>query len=82
MVGLLGCGRCGRRLLAADGGKAKPWRDPCRRATLDDGVPGGRRLAGAFLERFVADQVMPVLQPAALELSLAAAQTRRADREP
>ena len=33
------------------------------------------------LERFVAEQVMRVLQPAALELSMAAEQTLRAERE-
>lgn len=51
------------------------------RATIDYGVPGCLSLAGAFLERFVAEQVMQVLQPASLELSMAAAQALRAERE-
>ena len=58
LVGLLVCGRCGRRLLAAYGGKANHLRYTCMRATIDDGVPGCLSLAGAFLERFVAEQVM------------------------
>src|SRR5205085_10650478 len=80
LVGLLVCGRCGRRLLAAYGGKANHLRSTCMRATIDDGVPGCRSLAGAFLERFVAEHVMRGLQPASLELSMAAEQTLRAAR--
>ena len=80
LVGLLVCGRCGRRLLAAYGGKANHVRYPCMRATIDDGVPGCLSLAGAFLERCVAAQVMQVLQPASLELRMAAEQTLRAER--
>jgi len=82
LVGLLVWGRCGRRLLAAYGGKANHLRSTCMRATIDDGAPGCLSLAGAFLERCVADQVMQVLQPASLELSMAAEQSLRAAREP
>jgi len=81
LAGLLVCGRCGRRLMAAYGGKANHLRYTCMRATIDYGAPGCLSLAGAFLERFVAEQVMQVLQPAALELSMAAEQTLRAERE-
>src|SRR5215831_14368801 len=51
------------------------------RATIDYGAPGCLSLAGAFLERFVAAEVMQVLQPASLELRMAAEQTLRAERE-
>src|SRR5256886_1585592 len=81
LVGLLVCGRCGRRLMAAYGGKANRLRYTCMRATIDYGAPGCLSLAGAFLERFVAAQVMQVLQPASLELSMAAEQSLRAERE-
>jgi DNA invertase Pin-like site-specific DNA recombinase len=81
LVGLLVCGRCGRRLMAAYGGKANHLRYTCMRATIDYGAPGCLSLVGAFLERFVAEQVMQVLQPASLELSMAAEQTLRAERE-
>jgi len=50
------------------------------RATIDDGAPGCLSLAGALLERCVADQVLQGLQPAALELSMAAEQSLRAER--
>jgi Recombinase zinc beta ribbon domain len=81
LAGLLVCRRCGRRLMAAYGGKANHLRYTCMRATIDDGAPGGLSLAGAVLERFVATQLLQVLQPASLELSVAAAPARRAERE-
>ena len=82
LAGLLVCGRCGRRLMAAYGGKANHLRYTCMRATIDYGAPGCLSLAGAFLERFVAtQQLMQVLQPASLELSVAAEQALRAERE-
>lgn len=67
--------------MTAYGGKAKYLRYTCMRATIDDGAPGCLSLAGAFLERFVATQIMQVLQPASLELSVAAEQALRAARE-
>src|SRR3989440_5489294 len=39
LVGLLVCGSCGRRLMAAYGGKANHLRYTCMRATIDDGAP-------------------------------------------
>jgi DNA invertase Pin-like site-specific DNA recombinase len=81
LVGLLVCGRCGRRVMAAYGGQAHPLRSTCMRATSDDGAPGCLSLAGAFLERVVATPIMPVLQPASLELRVAAEQALRAARE-
>jgi hypothetical protein len=51
------------------------------RAPIDDGVPAWLSLAGAFLERWVAAQVIQGLQPASLELRMAAEPTLRAERE-
>ena len=82
MVGWLVCGRCGRRVRAAHGGKAQHVRSTCMRATSAAGGPGCRRLAGAFLERFGAAQGRQGLQPASRALRLAAEQTLRAEREP
>lgn len=67
--------------MAAYGGKANHLRYTCMRATIDDGAPGCLSLAGAFLERVVADQVLQVLQPASLALRMAAEQALRAERE-
>ena len=44
------------------------------------GAPGCLSLAGTVLDDFVAEQVMQVLAPASLELSLAAEQALRAER--
>jgi DNA invertase Pin-like site-specific DNA recombinase len=78
--GLLICGRCGRRLLPAYSGKANRLRYTCMRATIDYGSPGCLSLSGAFLDDFVVEQLMAVLEPASLELSMAAEQALRAER--
>jgi hypothetical protein len=78
--GLLVCGRCGRRLMSAYSGKANRLRYTCMRATMDYGSPGCLSLSGAFLDDFVVEQLMAVLQPASLELSLAAEHALRAER--
>jgi hypothetical protein len=80
LVGVLVCERCGRRLMAADGGQANPLRDTGMRATIASGAPGGLSLAGAFLERFVAEQIMQGLQPASFEWSVAAEPALCAER--
>ena len=67
--------------MAADGGQAKHLRYTWMRATIDDGAPGCLSHAGAFLERVVAAQILPVLQPASLEWSGAAEHGLRAERE-
>ena len=49
---------------------------------MDDGVPGCLRLAGTLLDDLVAEPILHVLQPASLELSLAAEQDLQAERPP
>ena len=66
--------------MAAYGGKANHLRSPCMRATIDDGAPGGLSRAGAFLAHCVATQTLQGLQPASLELRVAAEQALRAER--
>ena len=80
LVGLLVCGRCGRRLLAAYGGKSNHLRYTCMRATIEYGAPSCLSLAGAFLDDFVAEHILRVLQPASLEVSLAAEHALQAER--
>ena len=79
--GLLVCGRCGRRLLAAYSGTSNRLRYTCMQATMSYGAPGCLSLAGTVLDDLVAEQVMQVLAPASLELSIAAEQALRAERE-
>jgi DNA invertase Pin-like site-specific DNA recombinase len=71
--GLVVCGRCGRRMLISYGGPASRRRYRCTRATADYAEPTCQSLAGRFLDELVAGQVLQALQPAALELSLRAA---------
>lgn len=73
LSGLLICGRCGRRLLVNYKRGASPLRYSCQRAAIDYGEPSCLSFSGEFLESFVADRLLQVIQPAGLELSLAAA---------
>jgi len=81
LSGLIVCGRCHRRLLTGYAGKANRVRYTCARAMIDYAEPQCQRLSGEFLDDFVARQVMKVLQPASLELSLAAQADLRSERE-
>jgi DNA invertase Pin-like site-specific DNA recombinase len=71
--GLLVCGRCGYRLLVNYNNAGSGLRYVCSHAQLAYGEPGCQGLSGSSLDAFVSAQVLSVLQPAALELHLAAA---------
>jgi Recombinase/Recombinase zinc beta ribbon domain len=71
--GILRCGRCGQRMMVAYSGRASRLRSSCSRAMVEYAEPLCQGLAGRVLDDLVAAQVLAVLEPAALELSLAAA---------
>ena len=71
--GILRCGRCRQRMMVAYSGRASRLRYSCSRAMVEYAEPLCQGLAGRVLDDLVAAQVLAVLQPAALELSLAAA---------
>jgi DNA invertase Pin-like site-specific DNA recombinase len=71
--GLLVCGRCGRRLLVNYTNAGSSLRYSCSRGVLDYGEPLCQSLSGQRLDALISQQVLAVLQPAALELHLAAA---------
>ena len=71
--GILRCGRCGRRMMVSYGGPASRLRYSCGRAMVDYAEPLCQSLAGRVLDDLVAAQVLAALEPAALELSLVAA---------
>jgi len=81
LSGLVVCGRCGRRLMTGYAGKANRVRYTCARAMIDYAEPKCQSLSGEFLDGFVAEQIMEVLTPASLELSLAAQADLRSERE-
>ena len=81
LKGLLVCGRCGCRMMvqydrsqAGQGAQLNRPRYVCARHAIDYGQSLCQSLTGGVLDRFVARQVLAVLEPAALELSLSAAE--------
>jgi DNA invertase Pin-like site-specific DNA recombinase len=78
--GLLACGRCGQRMLVAYSGRASRLRYSCGRAAIEYAEPLCQGLAGRPLDDLVAAQVLAALEPATLELSLAAADDIQQER--
>ena len=79
LAGLVTCARCRTRLIVRyDGTPARPAYVCSRRAT-DYGEPHCQQVAAAGLDRFVGEQVLAALEPAALELALTA--TERVEQE-
>jgi len=73
LSGLLTCGRCGYRMVVNYNNAHNGLRYNCHRALTCYGEPACQSLSGTRLDAFVAEQVLAALQPAALELHLAAA---------
>jgi DNA invertase Pin-like site-specific DNA recombinase len=71
--GLLVCARCGRHLLVSYTNAGRGPRYGCARGRLDYGEPRCQSLSGPRLDALVSAQVLTALEPAALELHLAAA---------
>jgi hypothetical protein len=71
LSGLITCGKCGCRMTLHYGRNSQRYM--CGRQATDYGEPLCQSLAGPELDAFVSQQVLDALQPAALELSLAAA---------
>jgi DNA invertase Pin-like site-specific DNA recombinase len=80
--GLLVCGRCGRRMSVQyrprDNNRV---RYVCSRACSDYGQPLCQSVCGRTLDQLVGTLVLKVLEPAALELSLAAAQDLQREQQ-
>jgi DNA invertase Pin-like site-specific DNA recombinase len=79
LSGLLACGRCGYRMVV----NYAKWglRYNCYHALVHFGEPECQSLSGQRLDALVADQVLAALQPAALELHLAAAEDVERQRQ-
>jgi DNA invertase Pin-like site-specific DNA recombinase len=80
LSGLVICGRCRRRLMPSYCGQEGRFRYTCGRGVIDYGAPPCLSLAGVCLDHLVVEQIMQILQPASLELSIAAEETLRAER--
>ena len=79
LSGLLVCGRCGCPM-AVQYHRQKHHRYICGREMAEYGGKLCQHLSGACLDDYVSEQVLSALKPAALELSLAAAERMETDR--
>jgi DNA invertase Pin-like site-specific DNA recombinase len=72
--GILKCGKCGCRMIVGYQDKGATHRYSCMHRTVNYGEPLCQSLAGKHLDALVCEQVLAALEPAALELSLKAAE--------
>jgi len=77
LAGRVFCGRCGSRLQAH---YSPRLRYACARRALDYGEAPCASLPGEELERMVAQQILVAVEPASLELSMAACERMEAER--
>lgn len=67
------CARCGRRMAVHYAGDDRHYAYACGRMRIDYGLPPCQHVAGPVIDAFVSEHLLAALQPAALDLSLAAA---------
>jgi hypothetical protein len=79
--GLLICGQCGRRMSVQYTNGGTGLRYSCHRGVTDYAEPPCQSLSGQRLDALVSQQVLTVLEPAALELHLAAAADLEQERQ-
>jgi DNA invertase Pin-like site-specific DNA recombinase len=73
LAGLLRCGRCGRKLFVAYGGRGgRVPRYACSGGRTNRGHASCQSVGGVAIERAVAEQLLEVIQPAGVEAALAA----------
>lgn len=81
LTGLVVCGRCGCRLAVCYRGRQHGYLYACNRRRIDYGEESCQGLAGPGLDCWVSEQVLLALEPAALDLSLEAAQHLERERD-
>jgi DNA invertase Pin-like site-specific DNA recombinase len=84
LAGLVVCGRCGAKMTVhyqhGPGGRLQPVY-ACDRDNIDHGGPRCQRLAGFCVDAAVTELLLAAIAPAALQVSLAAAEQVEAGRE-
>ncbi|MCP4245996.1 MAG: recombinase family protein [bacterium] len=80
LCGLVRCGRCGARMTTRYSNNGRGLRYVCDRARTDHGQALCQSLAGEALDRLAATLVLRALEPAALEVSVRAADDLEAER--
>lgn len=73
LAGIVHCGKCGRRMAVAYSGEPAVMRYYCTTGVVDFQTDRCQSLSGKQLDELVANKVLKVLEPASLEISLAAA---------
>lgn len=81
LAGLVVCGTCGCRLAVTYNGRTHGYLYTCNRRKIDYGEDSCQELAGPCLDRYVSERVLAALEPAALDLSLEAAQHLERERD-
>jgi DNA invertase Pin-like site-specific DNA recombinase len=80
LAGLVYCARCGCRMSVHYGGGHRRQSYECTLRRSNYGEPYCQHLPGACLDEFVSRQVLVALEPAALEVSLAAVERLEEER--
>jgi DNA invertase Pin-like site-specific DNA recombinase len=80
LAGLLYCGRCGSRMVTCYRTNGRDLRYDCTHHQINYGAPHCQALSGAALDALIADLVLEVLRPAAVEVSLAMAEDVELER--
>jgi DNA invertase Pin-like site-specific DNA recombinase len=81
LSGLLRCGRCGYRMVVNYNNASNGLRYNCLHALVNYGEPECQSLSGKRLDALMVEQVLAALQPAALELHLAAVEDVERQRQ-
>lgn len=74
LSGILFCGHCGRRMTVYYAGVRKLLRYQCTTGIVDFRAPRCQSLSGQVLDGLVTEKILKALEPASLELSMAAAE--------
>jgi hypothetical protein len=80
LAGLLICGRCGQRMNVQYRGKRNALRYACTRNHSSYAAPLCQGICGRVLDELIQRLLLKVLEPASLELSLAAGADRQAEQ--
>jgi DNA invertase Pin-like site-specific DNA recombinase len=81
LSGLLICGRCGLRMAPHYSSQMGQYRYSCDRMKIDYAEAACQSLSGLALDEYVTAQIFKALQPAALEISMAAAEDQAIERQ-
>lgn len=81
LSGVLICGRCGLRMAPHYSGPVERYRYSCDRMKIDYGEAACQSLSGLSLDECITGLIFKALLPAALEISMAAAEDQAAERQ-